>query len=101
MGLKLVVLLLSLVCASFGYADCPNCRGQQAPKVQVLPDVGVQGMTMKIHLERDHQINTAGMTPAQMQEAHNAAHYGTSVVTRSRTVTRIAPRRKLFPLFWK
>ena len=93
MGLKSLVLLVSLLLGSAAYADCPSCRGQQVAPSN-LPNVGVRGMTMKTHLERDHGVNTAGMSAAQMQAAHNQAHYGSGsqIVSRStpfRNVTRI------------
>lgn len=95
--IRFLILVMSLALSSAAFADCPNCRGQQAPEVQSYPNVGVVGSSMKVHLERTHGINTAGMTPAQMQEAHNKAHYGPSVRVRSRAVIRTAPvRRFLF-----
>lgn len=94
MGLKSVVLLFSLLFSSVAFADCPNCRGQQAPTVSAYPHVGVRGASMKTHLERTHGIDTTGMTAEQMQEAHNKAHYGSSVMTRSRSVTRTASARR-------
>lgn len=105
MGLRIALMLVASCFTSFTVAKCPpgGCPGSRAKMraVQPSPSSGANWTyrgpgSLETHVRRDHGIDTAGMTPDQVQAAHNAAHgAGRSV---SRTVIRSSPRR-FFRLF--
>jgi len=102
MGLRIVLLLVASCFTSFAVAQCPpgGCPGKvKARVVQITsgPKWNYYGSgSLESHVRRDHGIDTTGMTPDQIQAAHNAAHGAGRAV--SRTVIRSSPRR-LFRLF--
>ena len=101
MGLRIALMLVASCFTSFTVAQCPpgGCPGSKAKMraVQPSPSSGHKwnyygSGSLETHVRRDHGIDTTGMTPDQIQAAHNAAHGS------GRPSVRSSPRR-LFRLF--
>ena len=96
--MKTLALILALLFAAPALADC-NCGCQKADcNCQAQQGVGhmtpsVRGMTIEFHLTQHHGVDIRGMSVAQMEAAHQAAHRGVAhTVTRSYRPSRTIRR---------